>query len=275
MQPNYYEILGVQPDVTLEALCRAYRQAAIKNHPDHGGSNAQMVLINEAYFILSDSAQRAEYDRVLARSLDNEMLAEWLSETQPIRDKARDYPKQWAQFEKWMEGFLSDLKDAKYGKEQIWGGISAPTIEGSQSGAVFIGVGAVLGIVVLGFLTGLYPAMVRVWMSGQPGSGVLDGMLQAVRHPIPKLVLLGAPGLLGAWLGQLIHRSLRDTLVGSTPPRASTNNTNGQSQGIASVEYESFACQKCGQKLRVPRLGKDLVVTCPKCGNKFTHGLSV
>jgi DnaJ domain len=46
-------ILGLPPVFTPHDLKRAYRRAAADNHPDRGGSNERMVLVNEAFEMLS------------------------------------------------------------------------------------------------------------------------------------------------------------------------------------------------------------------------------
>lgn len=61
---NYYEILGVRPDVPTEIIRAVYKtwMQALGVHPDLGGDEEVAKEINEAYETLSDPAKRAEYD---------------------------------------------------------------------------------------------------------------------------------------------------------------------------------------------------------------------
>jgi curved DNA-binding protein CbpA len=66
---DYYKILEIQPDASLEVMNNAYRALVRKYHPDlyhtrlKAPMTAKMQEINEAYNILSIPASRAEYDR--------------------------------------------------------------------------------------------------------------------------------------------------------------------------------------------------------------------
>ncbi|WFD40678.1 uncharacterized protein MJAP1_003666 [Malassezia japonica] len=60
---EYYELLGVRGDATELDLKKAYRKAAVRNHPDKGGDEETFKMIGEAYRVLSDSNARADYDR--------------------------------------------------------------------------------------------------------------------------------------------------------------------------------------------------------------------
>lgn len=62
---DYYAILGVPRNATLEQIKEAYRRLAKEYHPDKKPSpeaEEMFKLINEAYQVLSDPVKRAEYD---------------------------------------------------------------------------------------------------------------------------------------------------------------------------------------------------------------------
>jgi molecular chaperone DnaJ len=69
---TYYQILGVQPEVSSLEIKRAYRRLAKSHHPDvkfHAQTEIErdedhqfMARVNEAYETLIDKQRRAEYD---------------------------------------------------------------------------------------------------------------------------------------------------------------------------------------------------------------------
>ncbi len=67
MKRDYYEILGVPRNATIDEIKRAYRRLALKYHPDKnpGDKEAEERFkeICEAYAVLSDPEKRAQYDR--------------------------------------------------------------------------------------------------------------------------------------------------------------------------------------------------------------------
>ncbi|KAM9376785.1 dnaJ homolog subfamily C member 4 isoform 1-T3 [Pholidichthys leucotaenia] len=63
---NYYDILGVKYDASLEDIKTAFFDKSKKLHPDSDPSNpalhSQFVQLNEAYRVLSKELSRKEYD---------------------------------------------------------------------------------------------------------------------------------------------------------------------------------------------------------------------
>ncbi len=64
---NYYEILGVARDASVDEIKQAYRRLARKYHPDlNPGDKAaeeKFKDIGEAYEVLSDTSKRSQYDQ--------------------------------------------------------------------------------------------------------------------------------------------------------------------------------------------------------------------
>lgn len=67
MKKDYYEILGVPRDASLEDIKKAYRKVAREHHPDVAQNKEEAEKkfkeINEAYRVLSDPQKRAQYDK--------------------------------------------------------------------------------------------------------------------------------------------------------------------------------------------------------------------
>jgi curved DNA-binding protein len=59
---DIYTVLGVAKAATGDEIKRAYRRLASQHHPDKGGDTGKFQEIEEAYRILSDPAQRQQYD---------------------------------------------------------------------------------------------------------------------------------------------------------------------------------------------------------------------
>jgi molecular chaperone DnaJ len=64
---DYYEVLGVNRGANREEIKKAFRQLAMRYHPDRNpadpkGNEDKFKEINEAYQVLIDESRRREYD---------------------------------------------------------------------------------------------------------------------------------------------------------------------------------------------------------------------
>lgn len=65
--PDYYKVLGITSDAEIDAIKKAYRQLALKWHPDKNDGDAaaaeKFKELAEAFTVLSDAEQRKSYDQ--------------------------------------------------------------------------------------------------------------------------------------------------------------------------------------------------------------------
>ncbi|XP_061092182.1 dnaJ homolog subfamily C member 4 [Conger conger] len=91
---NYYELLGVKPDASMEEIKNAFFNKSKKLHPDSDLSNpglhSQFVALSEAYRVLSREALRKEYDQCLRQPAP--------SSRQTFSTKSSENMRYWEQF---------------------------------------------------------------------------------------------------------------------------------------------------------------------------------
>ena len=65
-EPNYWSLLGLEPDSDADALKRAFRREARRWHPDLNANDQEaeerFKLVNEAYAVLSDPKRRRAWE---------------------------------------------------------------------------------------------------------------------------------------------------------------------------------------------------------------------
>ena len=84
MPQDFYDVLGVPKTASLDEIKRAYRQLALKYHPDRNKSKEaeeKFKTINEAYAVLSDEQKRRQYD-----TMGSEMFNQRFSEEDIFRN---------------------------------------------------------------------------------------------------------------------------------------------------------------------------------------------
>ncbi|GAP87402.1 hypothetical protein SAMD00023353_2700050 [Rosellinia necatrix] len=68
--PDYYRMLEISETATTQQIRNAYKRAALRTHPDRVAADSperasrtrKFQLVNDAYYTLSDSKRRREYD---------------------------------------------------------------------------------------------------------------------------------------------------------------------------------------------------------------------
>ncbi len=59
---DLYKALGVKKNASKASIRKAYKKAAMKTHPDTGGSPEKFALVKRAHDILTDDERRQKYD---------------------------------------------------------------------------------------------------------------------------------------------------------------------------------------------------------------------
>ncbi|MFL5329202.1 MAG: J domain-containing protein [Gemmataceae bacterium] len=236
MNPDYYAILGVASTATPSEVRSAYRQRCRTCHPDRGGTHAQMLEINEAWAVLANPGSRRRYDELRTGTSTGQERENAERDRGDAQQRAQNYPRQWDDFERWLDGVTADFARAKY--ESVRGSFfSFPTAGESVSGWTFIIIGALLAVIVVS----------------------QAGILAKMKNPVLAYAIVAAGG---AWLGRIIHEITRHTLksVNRTP-----ESTSSPSLPIV------LACPQCSQKLRLPNVRGEVAVTCTGCRHRFSH----
>lgn len=98
---SHYDNLKVPRNATQAEIKKAYRRLCSEHHPDRNkdpNATHRMQIINEAWKVLSNPAQRAKHDADIARA---EMLDDFLRE---MEEKAKEPdPDEYVSTEEWEE----------------------------------------------------------------------------------------------------------------------------------------------------------------------------
>ncbi|HZW56288.1 MAG TPA: molecular chaperone DnaJ [Nitrososphaerales archaeon] len=90
---DYYEVLGVPKDASIDQIKASYRKLAMQYHPDRNKSKdaeEKFKEISEAYAVLSDDSKRAEYDRFGYEGIQSRYSSEDIFRTANFDEIFRD-----------------------------------------------------------------------------------------------------------------------------------------------------------------------------------------
>jgi hypothetical protein len=100
MDDWYWHFLGLQPGASRHDIEHAHRRLAKLLHPDHGGTNEDMVRLNEAYELAKDAAPPAGEPATEKPPQTTESPSKARSHAHKPRDFLQNrHTRHWRQFE--------------------------------------------------------------------------------------------------------------------------------------------------------------------------------
>lgn len=130
----------------------------------------QMILVNEAWVILSNPEFRKHYD--LARNRPGALAEQKIAEADALtaRQRAGNYPPQWKDVESWLNDIFKDFVNTNYGNIDLDPSQNSiykywPTAGNSISGWFFIIITA--GVFFLGAAYRIYDLVISKKISGK------------------------------------------------------------------------------------------------------------
>ncbi|MDE1834810.1 MAG: DnaJ domain-containing protein [Candidatus Micrarchaeota archaeon] len=93
MAKDYYEILGVPRNATSDQIKKAYRELALKLHPDRNKdpkATEHFKEINEAYAVLGDEKKRKQYDSFGAEGFGQRFTSDDIFRGSNVEDLLRE-----------------------------------------------------------------------------------------------------------------------------------------------------------------------------------------
>lgn len=98
LSSDFYEILGIDRNANNSTIKRAYRRAALKNHPDVSkapDAKERFMRVQEAYSVLSDSSTRASYDRRSQSGYSSSSSSAWPGGSAGPNFDPTEFAKKW------------------------------------------------------------------------------------------------------------------------------------------------------------------------------------
>ncbi|PWW76239.1 DnaJ-domain-containing protein, partial [Tuber magnatum] len=171
MSIDYYAALEVSPQASQHEIREAYKKAALKNHPDRASHNdpsraartRKFQQINDAYYTLSDSQRRRDYDstRAYERSYRNPQHAQ----------------------SNWQDDQFADIFEEMM-REQ---GMAEGTGEQTMPNSKFWGILGGLSGGVMGFIVANVPGMLAGAVAGNRLGAVRDSKGKSVYEVFQEL----------------------------------------------------------------------------------------
>jgi curved DNA-binding protein CbpA len=198
MEPDYYRVLCVDPSADRAGIETAYRRKAIKCHPDRGGCHRQMVLVNEAWEVLSNPDLRRAYDEARAMAADQAAKPATAPEPLPSQRQAPTAEPRWGIFEPLRIAIAQDFARANF-RPGLRKWIGWSMAGDSVSGFALVSVGTVTGGLAIAKLL----SMESAWMGA---------------HPFAAFLFMGGGVVIGGELAVKLHQRLASSVFTLTEP---------------------------------------------------------